>query len=194
MARNIYLSLGWRFEVGIGELSALPLVLALATAKSLADCGLEGHVIKWPNDVLRDGQKLAGCLVEVQGDASGPCTAVMGVGINVHMPVGTDGADSIDQPWADVARFVPGISRNRLAAAVLDALLSSIFLFERNGFGAFKGAWNARDALAGRAVGVVTPTGRMRGTAHGVSLRGGLLLETDSGIRELHAGEVSLRS
>jgi BirA family biotin operon repressor/biotin-[acetyl-CoA-carboxylase] ligase len=194
LARNIYLSLGWRFEMGIGELSALPLVLALATADALADCGLEGHVIKWPNDLLKEGQKLAGCLVEVQGDASGPCAAVMGVGVNVHMPAGTDGADSIDQPWADVARFVPGISRNRLAGALLDSLLSSLIRFERQGFGAFQGAWNARDVLAGKAVDVFTPAGRVQGAASGVSSRGGLLVETDSGTRELHAGEVSLRS
>jgi BirA family biotin operon repressor/biotin-[acetyl-CoA-carboxylase] ligase len=194
LARNLYFSLGWRFELGIGELSALPLVLALAAADALADCGLEGHVIKWPNDLHKDGQKLAGCLVEVQGDASGPCTAVMGVGINVHMPHGTDGCESIDQPWADVARFVPGISRNHLAAALTRCLVSQLLRFERLGFADFLDAWNVRDTLAGKVVDIDSPTGRVRGRVRGVSSRGGLLVETPDEVKELHAGEISLHA
>jgi len=193
LARNIYLSLGWRFEVGIAELSALPLLVALAASHALEEVGLSGHVIKWPNDLLLNGRKLGGCLVEVQGDAAGPCLAVLGVGINVRMPLETDGADAIDQPWVDVASQLPDVSRNRLAAALLAALVERLLRFERRGFEPFAVEWAARDWLAGRRVDVSHPAGRVQGAARGVSLRGGLIVETTSGVRELHAGEVTLR-
>jgi len=110
-ARNIYLSLGWRFDTGVGELGCLPLVVALAAGEALRLAGVTGHAIKWPNDILLNGRKLGGCLVEVQGDASGPCSAVMGVGINVNMPQSTAGTNMIDQPWTDVGSQVPWVSR-----------------------------------------------------------------------------------
>lgn len=192
LARNIYLSLGWRFETGIGELSALPLLLALAASRALAECGMRGHAIKWPNDLLIDGRKLGGCLVEIQGDASGPCNAALGIGLNVHMPAGTQGSAAIDQPWAEVAHFVPGISRNELAGKLIASLLTHLVRFERQGFGVFMDDWSTRDALAGKTVDVVSPAGRVQGRASGVSKRGGLLVETSDGPRELHAGDVSL--
>ena len=85
-ARNLYLSMGWKFENALSELGCLALVVALATARALSWAGLEGHRVKWPNDLLLDDRKLCGCLVEVQGDSQGPCHAVVGIGINVHMP------------------------------------------------------------------------------------------------------------
>ena len=95
--KNLYLSLGWRFEKALSALGCLPLVVALSVARALSRAGLKGHWIKWPNDVLINGRKLCGCLVEVQGDAQGPIHAVLGVGINVHM-IATDETSVIDQP------------------------------------------------------------------------------------------------
>jgi BirA family biotin operon repressor/biotin-[acetyl-CoA-carboxylase] ligase len=191
--RNIYLSLGWRFESGVAELSPLPLLVALAAAQALAEAGLEGHVIKWPNDLLVNGRKLGGCLVEVQGDAAGPCTAVLGLGVNVRMPGDTGGAEKIDQPWTDLASQLSHVSRNGLAAALLSALLDHLSRFERRGFGPFLADWSARDWLAGHRIDVSHPGGRVQGTARGVSIRGGLIVETTTDVRELHAGEVTLR-
>lgn len=192
--RNIYLSLGWRFEAGIGELSALPLLIALAAGRALTAAGVSGHAIKWPNDLLLDGRKLGGCLVEMQGDAAGPCLAVLGVGINVRMPAETDGAEVIDQPWTDVASRLPQVSRNQLAAGLLSALLDHLVRFQRQGFAPFLEDWSGSDGLAGREIDVEHPSGRIRGTAQGVSIRGGLMVETPAGLRELHAGEVTLRN
>jgi BirA family biotin operon repressor/biotin-[acetyl-CoA-carboxylase] ligase len=193
LARNIYLSLGWRFEAGISELSALPLLLAMAASEALQTVGLAGLRIKWPNDLLVDDRKLGGCLVEIQGDANGPCNAVLGVGINVHMPPRTEGADAIEQPWTAVANHVEAVSRRGLAATLLTALIAHLVRFERLGFDTFMNDWDRQDALAGRPLEVMSPAGRVRGIARGVSRRGGLLVETPEGVTELHAGEVTLR-
>lgn len=192
LARNIYLSLGWRFDAGVRELSALPLVLALAACEALADAGLRGHVIKWPNDILLGGRKLGGCLVELEGDARGPCVTVLGVGINVRMPSSTPAAAGIDQPWTDVASGLPQVSRNALSAALLSALVDHVERFEGRGFEPFLGRWADWDGLCGEPVVVRQPGGAVAGVAEGLSPRGGLLLATEDGVRELHAGEASL--
>lgn len=192
-ARNVYLSLGWRFDTGVGELGSLPLVVALAASDAIRAMGVGGHLIKWPNDLLLGGRKLAGCLVEVQGDASGPCTAVMGVGVNVRMPCTADAEAAIDQPWTDIASQVPGISRNELAAVLLDRLLQSARSFGLFGFDPFRERWAAVDGLAGQAVSLLLAAGRVAGTACGISDRGGLLVKTAKGVRECLTGEVSVR-
>ena len=58
-ARNIYLSIGWKLENSLSELGCLSLVVALATARALSRAGLNGHMVKWPNDLLLDGRKYA---------------------------------------------------------------------------------------------------------------------------------------
>jgi BirA family biotin operon repressor/biotin-[acetyl-CoA-carboxylase] ligase len=191
-ARNIYFSLGWRFDASIASLVCLPLVVALATCRSLASAGLEDHAIKWPNDIVIGERKLGGCLVEIQADAQGSPTAVIGIGINVHMPVIPDGA--IDQPWTDLARWLPDVSRNQLATALICDLFLCINLFSDKGFRAFEPEWSDRDALSGKEVVVIRGTEKIHGVSQGISNRGGLLLETARGIEEFHSGEVSVRS
>lgn len=193
LARNLYFSLGWRFECGVGDLSALPLLLAVAAGRSLEQLGLNEYSIKWPNDLLLGGRKLGGCLVEVHGDAGGPCSAVLGIGINVSMPQGLGEAAEIDQPWTDLAGSLDGVSRNALASALLSSVLACVLRFEHHGFAPFIEQWDRRDALSGREIEVNRPGSTMSGRAMGVNRHGSLLLETEAGPLEVSAGEASLR-
>ena len=191
-ARNIYLSMGWKFENSLSELGCLSLVTALATARALSRAGLEGHRVKWPNDLLLDGRKLCGCLVEVQGDSQGPCHAVLGVGINVHMPA-TASTAGIDQPWTDVHSQLPACSRNTLAALLLEELLAGLDLFARQGFAPFTGPWEEMDGLRGQTIEVYSGDKVLKGTAIGINESGALLLDTGKETLTLYSGEVSLR-
>ena len=190
--KNIYLSLGWKFEPGPGELGCLPLVVAISASRALQRLGLYGQTIKWPNDLVMDSRKLGGCLVEVQGDLNGPCYAVVGVGINVMMAeVGDHGC--IEQPWTDVSSHLAGASRNELAALLLDELVRSMILYRTSGFGPFREAWDELDELAGKNVTLFGSGDGISGIARGLGERGGLLLEIDGEVREFHAGEVTAR-
>lgn len=188
---NLYLSMGWRFESNLAALGCLPLVVALATAKALSRAGLEGHLIKWPNDLLLDGRKFCGCLVEMQGEPNGPCHAVLGVGINVHMPESEETA-AIDQPWTDLRSRLPGCSRNELAAFLLEELITQLELFATQGFGPFEDDWASWDGLQGRPISALLGETIIEGTASGIDEKGALVLVTDQGTRKLHSGEVSL--
>jgi len=189
--KNIYLSMGWRFEQSMSELGCLSLLVALSVAKALHRAGLKGHRVKWPNDLLLDGRKLCGCLVEVQGDAQGPCNAVMGVGINVRMPA-NGAASGIDQPWTDLQSCLPGCSRNVLAALLLEELTAQLHLFSEQGFAPFRDQWEQMDGLKGRVITVYGGSGAVAGTAVGIDARGALMLDTGTEVLTVHSGEVSL--
>jgi len=195
--RNIHLSLGWRFDAAVRKLSCLPLVVAVAASAALHAVGLRSQAIKWPNDLVLDGRKLGGCLVETRTEPGGALLAVMGVGINANM-TGAEGAKVIDQAWTDVASHRPGVSRNVLAGLVLAEMLRAVEAFQVEGFGPFESDWKRLDALAGRAVVLHRGERAISGVARGVSPHGALLLENIgadgvSRVAEFTAGEVTFK-
>lgn len=196
---NIYMSLGWRFGREAPVLSNLPLLAALCVARALSRAGLEGHGIKWPNDILVENRKVAGILVELQSVGNEPALAVIGMGINVRMPAteAQDPAKIIDRPWTDLASHLPPehrpCDRNRLAAMMLDELLAALPRFEETGFDSFRQAWGERDLLKGRHIRLQRDGGDVGGIADGVDQDGGLRLKRDNGtIDVFHSGEVSV--
>ena len=188
---NLYLSLGWCFKQPLAELGCLPLVVALSTASALSRSGLVGHRIKWPNDLLLDGKKLCGCLVEVQGDARGPCHVVVGVGINIKMSP-SEATSAIDQPWTDMKTHLPDCSRNTLAALLLEELFVQVSLFADKGFTPLTESWQQMDGLRGQRVSVTAGQSILQGTVLGIDANGALLLDTGVETLSLHSGEVSL--
>ena len=191
---SLTFSLGWRFEQGAGYLSALPLAVGLALAEALEVEGFAGIELKWPNDLLHDGRKLGGILVELSGDALGPSIAVIGIGLNVRLPLLA--RREIEQAVADLASMTPGrtIDRNALLARIAMGLVAMLEAYTAAGFAPLRAAWQRRHALQKKTVQVMLPDGgRVRGEVHGVDADGALVL--DSGGRRLRfvSGEVSLR-
>ena len=189
---NLYLSLAWRFELPMSELAGLSLVAGVVVAEVLAKLGLVGHRLKWPNDVLVDNRKLAGILVEVAGEAGGPAAAVIGIGINFHLP---DGVGSrIDQPWIDLRQADAGhISRNGLAGRLIDELIVACSLFAGERLAPFIDRWQAFDALRGKPVWILRGTEPIKGVYRGIAPSGAVVIENHAGRSEHHAGEISLR-
>lgn len=193
---NIYLSLGWRFGERSLALSVLPLVAAVCLCRALRRVGLSGHGIKWPNDILVDGAKLAGILVETQSAGDHPALAVIGIGVNVRMPE-SGSARAIDRPWTDLATVLPGrgevIARNELIVLLLEELLAGLAAFESSGFESFQADWDRLDLLRGRRVRLEGNGGFRVGTALGIDDSGGLNVDIDGyGLQVLHAAEVSI--
>lgn len=189
---NIYSSLLWRFQGGASQLGGLSLALAVAVIRCLEESGVQDLQLKWPNDVLWQGRKLAGLLLEMVGEASGPCHVVVGVGINVNMP--RDQGDIIEQPWCDLQTCVGGaVDRNHLGGRLISHLIHVLREFESNGLGTLLDEWRMYDAFYGREVSIHQPSGVVSGIARGVDETGALLLELGGGFRRFHSGEVSLR-
>lgn len=194
---NIYMSLGWRFRNSQAPLSTLPLVVAVCACQALARAGLNNHGIKWPNDILTDGAKLAGILVEMQSLGNGHSTAVIGIGLNVHMPVreGEDPQQHIDRAWTDLRSHLPAggmpVSRNQLAVYLLDQLLAAMDRFEHSGFDTFTAAWEKFDLLKGNPVVLDLDEGTVTGIARGINDDGELMVAIEDGrVCSFHSGEV----
>jgi BirA family biotin operon repressor/biotin-[acetyl-CoA-carboxylase] ligase len=196
---NIYLSLGWQFRSRDLRLSTLPLVTGLCLCRALERAGLKGFGVKWPNDILVNGKKVAGILVETQATGGGPVLAVIGVGLNVRMPAfGADPPGAvIDRPWTDLStQLQPGqrlLSRNALAAMLLEELVAGLVCFEREGFEAFQDEWRERDLLSGKRLRLEGNGGFRTGRAIGIDHDGGLEVDIDGyGPQVLYAADVSV--
>jgi BirA family biotin operon repressor/biotin-[acetyl-CoA-carboxylase] ligase len=190
---SLTFSVLWRFENGLQSLSGLSLAVGLAIARAVNRHSRHPVRLKWPNDVLVDYRKLAGILVEVQGDMHGAAFAVVGVGLNVRM----SGAqrDAVDQAVVDLAEMGVAVGRNQLLADCLLELHAVLSLFRQHGFASLREDWLKLDAYAGRAVALALPDARsVRGMASGVDETGAFLLrDAQATLRPYSGGEISLR-
>lgn len=197
--QSLMLSLGWRFESGIAVLEGLSLAVGVVVAQVLEQHGVAPK-LKWPNDILLSEQgdaesdelgKLAGILIEVTGDAAGPCEVVIGMGMNLWLPPAQRAA--IDQPVAALFERLPDISRNQLASDVVAGLLAMLADFEQNGFGTWRDAWNQRHAYAGLPIRVIQGQQTSEAVAGEVDESGNLWVTENGHSRRLAGGEISVR-
>lgn len=190
---SLYLSLAWRFDCSLSELSGLSLVAGVVVVEALSAVGVDGLVLKWPNDVLADGRKVCGILVEASGEAAGPATAVIGIGLNLRLPRAA--GEQIDQPWTDLTRLgAPPLSRNLLAARLVDGLSPACARFEQSRLEPFLAQWAVFDGLRDQPIRMLQGASTIDGTYRGIAPNGAVRIETGAGIAEHLAGEVSLRT
>ncbi|WP_114241311.1 biotin--[acetyl-CoA-carboxylase] ligase [Dyella sp. C9] len=190
---NVYLSCLKRFEHGFAALSGLSLAVGVMVMRAVETLGLQGAGLKWPNDVLSEGGKLAGILVELNGEYQGPCAAIIGVGINVRLTPALH--EQAGQPINDLASLAGGDApeRNRVAAALITALAEGLVEFEQHGFASFLSEYAHYDLLRDRALRIQGALGEMDGVGAGVDARGALLLHTHDGLRVLDSADVTVR-
>jgi len=192
---GIAMSLGWTCCDVVRTLPALSLGVGVAVSRGLTRAGAAGIQLKWPNDIWFEDRKLGGVLIELRAEAGGPAHVVIGVGVNVSLPeevrreiaIGGTAVAAVTDACQSPA------SRNRVAGAILDELLSMLLQYQRFGFAAFRDAWTALDGLYGRAAQVVVGDGAVAGIARGVDADGALLLETKDRTQRFVSGEASLR-
>ncbi len=184
-------SLLWRFQQGAASLAGLSLAIGIGVVRALALLGVRDARLKWPNDVLWRDAKLAGILIEIQGDMLGPSAAVIGIGLNCRLPDPLRAR--IDQPAADVATASGAVpDRNRALALVLVECERVLEQFAREGFAPLRDEWQSRHVHRGQVVRLSLPDGTaVEGTAEGVADDGALLLTTGNGRRRFHSGEVN---
>lgn len=192
LGRNIYFSMGWSFEDGAAKLEGLSLAVGISLCRAIARCcgPQEGLGIKWPNDVLYLGRKLAGILIEMSGDPNGLCHVVVGIGVNHGMAL--DHGKDIDQPWSDITQF-GDISRNELVAEIVNQLIPLFTLYSKTGFGQYMDEWQKYDLCANQEVTLITPARNIQGRAVGVSTTGAIRIEVNGAVEEYSGGEISLR-
>jgi BirA family biotin operon repressor/biotin-[acetyl-CoA-carboxylase] ligase len=192
--QNLILSMRWVAEGGPASLAGLSLAAGVALLRALEDFGVRAAGLKWPNDILLNGRKLAGLLVDLRGEANGPSTVVLGLGLNVHLAAAD--VAQIEQPCAMLSEALPApIDRNELAAKVIAELDGMRRTFAVKGFEPFRAEWERHHLYHQQPVSVQQGEVALRGTVAGIDTHGNLLLRDDKGaVITCHAGEVSLRA
>lgn len=182
-AGQMIFSFYWTFDPR-KSIEGLSLVIGLAIAEVL------NVQVKWPNDILFDGRKLGGILVEIANHKNGLLNLVIGVGINVLLPTQTE----ISQPYAQLSEMDPDIDRQTLFPTLIQHLYVRLERFEKEGINAeFQQAWQNHNAFFNSEVNVITEQRVISGIEQGIDERGYLRVQCGAELKMFNGGEVSLR-
>ena len=194
LGASLTFSVLWRFQCGAAGLSGLSLAVGIALNRALHTFGITQAKLKWPNDVLIGREKLAGILIELQGDMEGPSVAVIGVGINLKLPASIK--QHIDQPATDLASATQSpVNPNALLGELLKHLTEVLSTFEQRGFASVRDEWTQHHAYHQQTVKMLHPNGTETiGTVINVAEDGNLLVSTALGEQRFSSGEISLRA
>lgn len=191
---NLYTTFLTPFAGDIGNAALMSFVACLAVAETLDHYLSVGssdfdHVhqrvtLKWPNDALLDGKKVAGVLLEAGGDANARWLAI-GIGINLtHKP---DAARWPPIALSDVTQAPTAVEAQDVIAACFDRWQSR---FEREGFAPVRRAWLDRAARLGERIEARLANATHSGIFQGIAEDGALLLAADHGDMRIAAADI----
>lgn len=189
---HVYLSRYYQSQDGLSEAAGLSLAIGIAVANCINQF-IEGKAnLKWPNDVLINDKKVAGVLVEAEGQSDGLCHLVIGIGVNINMPNNVD----IDQPWTDVKSNTDSIiDRNEFVARLLLEIDKIMLTFKQHRLETLYSIWNEMNAYDGLLVTLSSGKEQKQGKCLGIDNTGSLMLEDEltKRIFKAYGGELSLR-
>ena len=178
------MSVVWRFNNGMDTLPALSLAVGVVVADIIKNYGIDVD-LKWPNDVLVKGKKIAGVLIESRIKPNGSIDAVIGVGVNVAM--GVKDSVMIDQPWSDLdteKTIKEELDRSQIAGKLLSAIMSLCSNYEQKGFDEYRPRWLEYDICSGREVQILENDMTYYGDCVGIDEAGALKVMVD-GVEKL---------
>ena len=197
LGENLTFSFLWRFTKGAAALSGLSLAVGTSLIRSLKKINVNQALLKWPNDILvKDDEgykKLAGILIELQGDMDGQCAAIIGMGINLKLS--KNQLAKIDQPAIGINQCIDNeVDTNEFLGIIIKDLTEVSAKFESNNFEYFKDEWQSYDAFQDQFISIsLGDGGIISGKEHGVNDMGALEVITEDGIKTFSSGEVSIR-
>ncbi len=186
-AGNFAASLAWRPHGTPADFALRSFVASLALHDALTAIGVADVALKWPNDVLLKGDKLAGILLE----SPTPGLLILGVGINL---IAAPDVHDVEAGALRPISLLDGAGIRVTPSAMLDTFASAFAMREaqmqQDGFAPIRSAWLAQAAGIGRAITVKLPSETLQGTFDDVDPLGHLVLGTSSGQRTIPAGDV----
>jgi BirA family biotin operon repressor/biotin-[acetyl-CoA-carboxylase] ligase len=190
--RNLYLSIVLRPPIAVAEAAQLTLVAGVAVAEAIREWAAHA-AIKWPNDVVVDGRKLAGILTEMEADDDRVRFVVLGIGVNLNAAAEDFPEELRDKAYALCAAAGRPIDRTAFAARLLSRLDERYGLFLTNGFAAIRPLWETCSCLTGRTVQIDAAGQRCAGVVTGIGDDGALILRDAGGCDvRVVAGDVTV--
>jgi BirA family biotin operon repressor/biotin-[acetyl-CoA-carboxylase] ligase len=189
---SLYASIVLRPTLSPSDAPQICLAAALAVARTLEPLAPGRVAIKWPNDCLLDGRKVAGILTEMDAELDRVHWVVLGIGVNLNVQARAFPAELRD--IATSVRSATGAKVDRVAfAAALCAALEDVYdRLLHEGFGALMADWNAYSSLRERTVVVDCGGRRVEGRVRGLDAAGRLIVDGAGGEERIVAGDVSV--
>ena len=181
---NIYFSGKWKLLTNIKKLSALSLVVGIATIDAIESLNITHELrIKWPNDLFYQNKKLGGILIEIASIESQAISVIIGIGINVNSSYKIDAqSNTISKPWCSLYDITATkFNRNLIVSKLIEYLDSYIYKFLKNGFNNFMNRWQELDYLYGKQISITNFNNQITGKADGINNIGELKLITNTG-------------
>lgn len=189
--KNLYFSVVLRPDLPPARAPELTLVASVALCDALRQAGVQAG-IKWPNDLLASGKKIAGILTELAAEADRVQWLVVGVGINVNARPEDFPEELRGQATSVLVERGEPAPRALLAAACFTALEDWVDRHAEDGFGPVRDAWRERSVTLGREVSVRADGREVVGIAEDLDATGALLVRSPSGVERILAGDVTL--
>jgi BirA family biotin operon repressor/biotin-[acetyl-CoA-carboxylase] ligase len=189
---NLYASIVLRPTLAPADAPQISLAAAVAVARALEPLAPGRVAIKWPNDCLLDGRKVAGILTEMDAELDRVRWVVLGIGVNLNAR--SRAFPPALRRTATSVRVATGRAVDRVvfAAALCDALEAVYDRLLHEGFGALLADWNAYSCLHGRTVTVDCGGRRVTGRVRGLDASGRLIIDGREGEQRIVAGDVSV--
>jgi len=188
---NLYCSVILRPAIPPLEVPRLTLVAGIAVAEAILVSADVRAAIKWPNDVLIDGRKVAGVLTELEAEADRVRFVIVGIGVNLNATLDDFPPELRDKATSLALASGEPVERARFAARLLTALDAAYATFLRGGFAALRHRYEELHCLTGQPV-TVDGKPPLTGTVRGVDDSGALLVESAGQLQRVVSGEVTL--
>ncbi len=189
---GLWMSVVLRPNLSLADASKLTLAASVAIVDAFEELFSLRLKIKWPNDVVYNGLKIAGILGEVVGEWNTVQTMILGIGINVNFP--REQLNPLLNATTLYEILGYEVDLNSLAAGILKHLENQVLCLEKRAFEELRANWSDRAAGLGEEVKILRGEQVIQGIFKGITIDGSLLLETDDGEKSFNAGDVQLRS
>jgi BirA family transcriptional regulator, biotin operon repressor / biotin---[acetyl-CoA-carboxylase] ligase len=196
LGESLVMSILWKFSKGASQLSGLSLVIGIALQRTMQKIGISNSFLKWPNDLLVKVEdayyKIAGVLIELQGDMESRSSAVIGIGLNYQLSERL--RKKIDQPAMGIKVLLDQeFNLNQIVAILIREIINILSDFDQKDFSSFKAEWLAYHAFDKQQISFLKANGEsVMGQVFDLGADGSLVIKKDNGDREsLLSGEVS---
>lgn len=182
-------------QIAISQASLFSFAAAVSTAEAIRQLTELPVKLKWPNDILLEGKKLCGILLELIPNTKNNYYLAIGIGINVNQQQKDFPPDLSEKATSIAIASNRYINRTELLSAILTQLQINSTLLETQGFAPLRDKWKFYNCVIGREVSVQQYGKELfSGVAEDLAMDGTLLVRTENGIQSVFAGDVSLRT
>lgn len=190
---NLYLSMYWPLTQGLNGALGLSVAIGVSLAQMLQRQGIAGVSVKWPNDVYVQGSKIAGILIELEGQPAGEGHALIGIGLNLKMP--DRHKSEIEQAFTDVQSHInKPLRRHDWAAYLINSCREALLNYDANGLQGLIREWRELDHFYMQPVRLLLGQHEQQGIAEGIDENGALLVRQEGKLKSYFGGEISLRA